>query len=156
MKNILIIIFIISASFLFGFQQSNENIEPIETEEYPKDSIGIQKGMKFVFYYETSESTRPSKEVREFLDKLGAWMQTNPKSELKITGHSDQAGTLEEIQERSEKRAKEIQNYLVVKTGISTRRLLISGEGARSPIAEVHTEEGKTKNRRVEIEVIGE
>lgn len=157
MKSIIVFLtLLISLSFLFGFQHSNENIEQTETEEYPKDSINIQKGMKFVFYYKTSESTRPSKDVREFLDKLGNWMILNPTTEIRVTGHSDQVGTLEEIQERSEKRATEIKNYLVSKHGISPRRLLISGKGARMPIGEMHTEEGKAKNRRVEIEVIGE
>ena len=157
MKNVLIIIiFIINASFLFGFQQLNENIELIETEEYPKDSINLQKRMKFVFYYKTSESTRPSKEVREFLDKLGNWMVLNPNAEIRVKGHSDQEGTLEEIQERSIKRAKEIQTYLVSKYSLSPRRIIISGEGARNPIADVYSEEGKAQIRRVEIEVVGE
>lgn len=165
MKNVTIFqVLIFSISFLFGFQQKSEGIllqdanqkDKIENPDYQKENFEFKKGMKFVFNYMKSESVRPSKDLREFLDKLGKWMVIYPNGVLRVTGHSDQVGSDKEIQERSENRAKEIQKYLVAKFGLSLKRIITSGEGARKPIADVFSEAGKAQNRRVEIEVVGE
>jgi len=93
--------------------------------------------------------------MRKFLDDLADWMKNNPNAEIRVVGHSDQVGTGREIQERSVKRAKEVQTYIVGKTGINPRRILTTGEGARKSVADIYTEEGKAQNRRVEIIVVG-
>jgi outer membrane protein OmpA-like peptidoglycan-associated protein len=163
MKNVTIfLILIISISFLFGFQQKSEGVllqdanpkEVIENPDYKKDDFKFKTGMKFIFSYQTSESVKPSKEIRDFLDNLARWMVLNPNYELNVTGHSDEVGTPEKIQERSEKRANEIKIYLVGKSGISPKKIITSGHGSRKPITKVYTEEGIAKNRGVEIEIV--
>ncbi len=128
--------------------------KPIKLEEHNKENPSFKKGAKFTFTYLNSEDTKPTKELIEFLDKLNEWMRNNPQSEIRVTGHADQSGSHEEMQDRSMKRAKEVQTYIVGKAGINKRRILVTGEGARNPIADVYSEMGKAQNRRVEIVII--
>jgi outer membrane protein OmpA-like peptidoglycan-associated protein len=125
----------------------------LKEEEEPKHEF--KKGFNKTFTFKTSTDTRPTREMRKFLDDLADWMKNNPNAEIRVVGHSDQVGTGREIQERSVKRAKEVQTYIVGKTGINPRRILTTGEGARKSVADIYTEEGKAQNRRVEIIVVG-
>lgn len=123
--------------------------------EEDKPKLEFKRGDKRTFTFRTSTDVKATKEMREFLDEIAQWMKDNPKAEIRVIGHSDQVGTPQEIQTRSERRAKEVQTYIVGKTGISSRRILTNGQGARVPVADIYTEAGKAKNRRVEIEVVG-
>lgn len=123
--------------------------------EDEKPKIEFKKGFNKTFTYQSSTGTRPDRKLRDFLDELAEWMKNNTNAEIRVVGHSDQVGTPKEIQERSEARAKEVQRYIVGKTGIPSRRILTTGEGARRPVADIYSEAGKAKNRRVEIIVVG-
>lgn len=105
------------------------------------------------FYYDNSAETGVQGELKAYLDKIAKFMVENPRSEVRIVGHSDNVGTPEENQRRSEQRATRIVRYLMSK-GIDRYRLLDRGEGARSPIGDVMTAEGRKRNRRVEITVV--
>lgn len=157
MKNIFIILLISTfAVFSFGFQETELIIEEIKSDSVKTDAnSNFKKGAKYTFTYASSESTNPSKELREFLDRLSKWMSENPNSEIRVEGHSDNVGAGKEIQERSIKRASKVRAYLVAK-GISGKRILTSGSGARVPIADMFSDEGRAKNRRVEISIVKE
>jgi OOP family OmpA-OmpF porin len=69
-------------------------------------------------------------------------------------GHTDSIGTVEYNQGLSERRANAVKEYLVSK-GIEKNRVYTEGKGEKSPIATNSTAEGRAKNRRTEIEVVG-
>ena len=69
-------------------------------------------------------------------------------------GHTDWIGTEEWNQGLSERRAAAVKAYLVSK-GIEPNRVYTEGKGEKQPIADNRTAEGRAKNRRVEIEVVG-
>jgi len=69
-------------------------------------------------------------------------------------GHTDWIGTEEYNQKLSERRAAAVKAYLVSK-GIEPNRVYTEGKGEKQPIADNKTAEGRAKNRRVEIEVVG-
>lgn len=154
MKNILIILLISTFAMLsFGFQETELIIEEIKSSSVKTDTnSNFKKGAKYTFTYVTSESTNPGKELREFLDRLGKWMSENPKSEIRVEGHSDNVGNTKDIQERSVQRASKVRAYLVA-LGISGSRVIVSEQGARVPIADIYSDEGRAKNRRVEITI---
>jgi outer membrane protein OmpA-like peptidoglycan-associated protein len=54
----------------------------------------------------------------------------------------------------SEKRAQSAKKYLMDKFGIADNRLVVKGYGSTKPIADNRTQEGRSKNRRVEVRVI--
>lgn len=69
-------------------------------------------------------------------------------------GHTDSIGSVAYNQKLSVRRAESVKAYLVSK-GIPANRIYTEGKGESQPVASNKTKEGRAKNRRVEIEVIG-
>ena len=69
-------------------------------------------------------------------------------------GHADSIGSDAYNQKLSVRRAESVKAYLVSK-GIEANRIYTEGKGEKQPVADNRTREGRAKNRRVEIEVIG-
>jgi OOP family OmpA-OmpF porin len=69
-------------------------------------------------------------------------------------GHTDSIGSNAYNQKLSVRRANSVKAYLVSK-GIEANRIYTEGKGETQPIADNRTKEGRAKNRRVEIEVVG-
>ena len=69
-------------------------------------------------------------------------------------GHTDSVGGDAYNQKLSVARAEAVKAYLVSK-GIEKNRVYTEGKGKSQPVADNKTHEGRSKNRRVEIEVVG-
>ena len=69
-------------------------------------------------------------------------------------GHTDATGTDAYNQKLSVARSEAVKAYLVSK-GIEKNRVYTEGKGEKQPVADNKTKEGRAKNRRVEIEVVG-
>jgi len=84
------------------------------------------------------------------LDKLLEQMKLYPLSRWKIVGYTDNIGSEDGNIKMSQMRAESVLNYFVSR-GIPQIRFEVAGMGSKSPIADNKTEEGRAKNRRVEI-----
>jgi OOP family OmpA-OmpF porin len=69
-------------------------------------------------------------------------------------GHTDSVGSDAYNQKLSIKRSEAVKAYLVSK-GIEKNRVYTEGKGEKQPVADNKTKDGRSKNRRVEIEVVG-
>ncbi|MBX3603090.1 MAG: OmpA family protein [Rubrivivax sp.] len=69
-------------------------------------------------------------------------------------GHTDSTGNAAYNQRLSVARAEAVKNFLVSK-GIERNRVYTEGKGQAQPVADNRTREGRAKNRRVEVEVVG-
>jgi outer membrane protein OmpA-like peptidoglycan-associated protein len=80
-------------------------------------------------------------------------MMLAAKADLKvrIIGHTDNVGTLEDNLKLSQARAESVVNYLVSKKQIAAARLTAHGVASFAPVASNHAEAGRKQNRRVEI-----
>ena len=88
------------------------------------------------------------------LDRTGMILKENPQLKVEIGGHTDFSGEEKANQVISEKRAESAKKYLQDKFDISENRLAVKGYSATKPIADNKTQEGRSKNRRVEFRYI--
>jgi OOP family OmpA-OmpF porin len=89
-------------------------------------------------------------ESKGIIEQIAALLQAHPELKVSIEGHTDNVGTPQSNKTLSLQRAKSVMNAVVQK-GIAATRLTAVGWGQEKPIADNRSEEGRAKNRRVEI-----
>jgi len=93
-------------------------------------------------------------EGRANLDELIGKIKGINLEVIIAVGHTDSVGSNAYNQKLSVKRSESVKAYLVSK-GIEKNRVYTEGKGETQPVADNKTSEGRAKNRRVEIEVVG-
>lgn len=88
------------------------------------------------------------------LDDLAQKVKAINLEVIIAVGHTDAVGTDGYNQKLSVRRSEAVKAYLVSK-GIEKNRIYTEGKGESQPVADNKTSEGRAKNRRVEIEVVG-
>jgi len=86
--------------------------------------------------------------------KMYNMLNENPNMRVEIGGHTDSRGASEYNTALSRRRAEAVRNA-VVNRGIDGRRISIGAYGEDRPIADNETEEGRQRNRRVEMTILG-
>ena len=93
-------------------------------------------------------------EGRAKLDDLVSKMSGLNLEVIIAVGHTDSVGSDTYNQKLSIRRSEAVKSYLVSK-GVEKNRVYTEGKGEKQPVADNKTSEGRAKNRRVEIEVVG-
>ena len=91
---------------------------------------------------------------KEKLDDLIGKIKDINLEVIIAVGHTDSVGSDTYNQKLSVRRSEAVKAYLVSK-GIEKNRVYTEGKGEKQPVADNKTAEGRAKNRRVEIEVVG-
>jgi OmpA-OmpF porin, OOP family len=84
------------------------------------------------------------------VDDAAAVLKAAPTLKIEVGGHTDNAGTPASNEKLSADRAQAVMAALV-KRGVAASRLTAKGYGQNSPIADNRSEDGRAKNRRVEL-----
>jgi OOP family OmpA-OmpF porin len=100
------------------------------------------------FDFDKSEVKPESEPTLKEISKL---LSENPKLKLYVVGHTDNVGDFNYNMQLSQTRAEAVVKALVTKYNIDKNRLSSAGVGPLCPITSNDTEEGKAKNRRVEL-----
>ncbi len=100
-------------------------------------------------HFDTGKATIRS-ESEPIVSQIVELLKQNGSLNLSIEGHTDNVGDAKSNKTLSENRAKAVMSAIVA-AGISAGRLSAAGFGAEKPVADNRTEEGKAKNRRVEL-----
>jgi outer membrane protein OmpA-like peptidoglycan-associated protein len=119
--------------------QANEMFEKINSGE----------ALTLYINFETGKSAIKS-DSQSIIDELHMMLSQNPALNIIIEGHTDNVGNSSANQKLSEQRAASVKTALVSK-GIASDRIKSVGFGQDKPIADNSTDDGKAKNRRVEI-----
>jgi len=88
------------------------------------------------------------------LDDLASKIKSINLEVIIAVGHTDSVGSVAYNQKLSVRRAEAVKAYLVSK-GIERNRIYTEGKGKSQPVADNKTAQGRAKNRRVELEVVG-
>lgn len=128
-------------------------LQPIAQVRQGTDTLGAPVVLRNVFFETGSAALLPESKVE--LDKLTAFLHSNPSIRIQINGHTDSVGSDADNMQLSIARAKAVYDYLVAK-GIDPSRLHYKGYGESRPISTNDTEEGRRLNRRTEFQIIYE
>jgi len=120
-----------------------------------KDRLTMTMVDKIIF---PSGSAVISKEGKKVLDKVISILKDVKDKRIQIEGHTDNVKIVSELKNRfptnwelSTARATEVVRYLQEKGGLNPALLSATGYGEHQPVAPNDTEEGRHKNRRIEI-----
>jgi OOP family OmpA-OmpF porin len=93
-------------------------------------------------------------ESKPTLDEIGLFLSSDPALKLRIVGHTDNQGSADYNLDLSERRAASVVAALTAQYGVAPDRLVSEGAGLTQPVDTNDTEEGRAKNRRVELETL--
>jgi OmpA-OmpF porin, OOP family len=102
-----------------------------------------------IFFDSGKTEIKPESDVA--IEQISKLLLSNTALKLYVVGHTDNVGTIEANMKLSKDRADAVVNALVTKYAIPAARLKSYGVASLSPVATNDTEEGKAKNRRVEL-----
>jgi outer membrane protein OmpA-like peptidoglycan-associated protein len=132
-------------------QQAKELEQNIPGATVERVGEGIQvtfeSGLLFDF---NSDVIKPA--AAQNLNNLASSLGKYPGSNLLIVGHTDAVGSDDYNQTLSERRARSTAVYLA-NQGVATSRLQTVGRGETEPVGSNETEDGRSKNRRVEVAI---
>lgn len=101
-------------------------------------------------YFDTDKASIKS-ESKPTLEEIAKLLKNNPSLKLLVVGHSDNQGDFDYNVDLSKRRAASVKAALVDNYGINSSRLKPWGVGYAAPVASNKGEQGRAKNRRVEL-----
>lgn len=135
-----------------GYELIIVEMEPMKQEIAASEmfeKLNKKGSVALYINFETGKATIKA-ESQKMVEQIAEMMKANPALKVSIEGHTDNVGTPAGNKTLSEARAKAVMKA-VIDTGVDASRLSAKGWGQDKPAADNKTEEGKAKNRRVEI-----
>ena len=122
-----------------------------KTDEPSSISFARRAPLELTIYFvRDSNDLRPSETAK--LDKVVETISQQPELRLILNGYTDSVGSSDYNLMIAEGRASSIKLYLVAK-GVNPLQIIVAGKGARDFVATNDSEEGRSLNRRVEIQL---
>lgn len=109
---------------------------------------GMQMTLDDIAFAPGQAALRP--EAKASLGKLVAFVNKDPSKAILIEGHTDSRGNTVANQALSQRRADAVRDALIA-AGVGASRIRSAGLGEGQPVAENETEDGRARNRRVDI-----
>ncbi len=124
----------------------SKNNKVCKADKFKQENLALAASIEFEF---AKHFVR--EEYRDGLKKVADSMKENPRAKAILKGHTDNIGSKAYNMRLSKVRANSVKLYMVKQFGIKRCRNAAFGYGFSKPIADNNTEEGRQKNRRVEI-----
>lgn len=125
-----------------------------DTNEFTLQLMGENSSRNFktahLYWPESTEAPLISTETSMYLNKVIKWLSENKKNTLSLVGHTDEYNSDQENLAVGIKQVMMVREVLIEK-GARYQQIDVASRGASEPIADGKTEEGKLKNRRIEI-----
>ncbi len=122
------------------------------TEETPKAKVMVFEEAALFDVNKADLKPQGKEQIKAYREEVRAEMSRADK--IKVTGYTDNTGSADYNKKLSLRRAEAVRDYLI-SLGVDPNKLEVSGAGEANPVADNSTKEGRAKNRRVEVEVIG-
>lgn len=132
------------ATFVFSGAKSNDRLAEVEAR---------LRANPLVLYFQTNKSNLSlSSAQRQYLTDLVYYLDNKEGGTVNSTGHTDNKGSRAVNTRLGRKRAEFVKDYLK-RNNISESKIKVGSKGPDAPTATNDTEEGRAKNRRVEITI---
>lgn len=125
--------------------------EMVATAEVMANDISANGHFAVYGIYFDTDKAEIKPESEPALAEMSKLLKSNPGFNVFIVGHTDNTGTFEHNMKLSQDRAVSVVSALVTKHGIPPAHLKPYGVASPAPVASNKTEDGKAKNRRVEL-----
>ena len=144
----------------FSSLNDDTNVKQLQDtfDKLKLDNISVKKGDKGltisldnIQFEADSDKLLDSEKAK--LKKIGELLKKY-SNDLLITGHCAERGTASARQKLSEERAEAVASYLIDLGVRDEYHIFTQGKGSKEPVASNNTEEGRAKNRRVEITIM--
>lgn len=140
-----------AAGGLIGNYYDKQAKELAAIADVKKTENGIEVTLKNDILFTTS-SAELSAAAKQTLADLNKVLKKYPENIIQVQGHTDSTGSASFNQTLSEKRAKAVYDFILA-NGLKTSGLTYVGFGSTNPVASNDSDEGKAKNRRVELKI---
>jgi outer membrane protein OmpA-like peptidoglycan-associated protein len=115
------------------------------------DAIAVSgKVALYGIYFDVDKATLKS-ESDATLEQIGKLLKDKPSLKLLVVGHTDNSGNFAANMDLSQRRAAAVVGALTARYGVKQDRLMAIGVSFAAPVASNKSEEGRAKNRRVEL-----
>jgi len=121
------------------------SVHDLETDLSKSGHIAI-----YDIHFDTGKSVVKN-DSQKALNNIAKYLNAHPNNKFIIVGHTDNMGNFNANLKLSKDRADAVKNILVTKYSVNNEQLITFGDGQTAPVATNTTNEGKAKNRRVEI-----
>lgn len=135
----------------------NYNLTVVEVEAMKQDVVAADmlsalnnEGRIALYINFDTGKAAVKPESQAIVSQIVALLKENPALKIAVEGHTDNVGDIKSNQVLSEQRAKAVVNAIVAQ-GVDAKRLTAAGFGQTKPLADNSTEDGRAKNRRVEL-----
>src|SRR5690606_32870139 len=136
-------------------------LKPMEERMVVTDASTMQRGIGtegrvavYGIHFDFNKDTlRPDSKPQ--LEEIAKLLRGSPALKVLIVGHTDGKGALDYNRDLSERRARAVVEALTRDSRIERGRLTPIGVGMASPVATNRTDDGRAKNRRVELVDVG-
>jgi outer membrane protein OmpA-like peptidoglycan-associated protein len=129
-------------------QTAGSGVDVTPTDNGSAILVNLPDGVTFAV-----DSSSISPTFQRTLDSIANSMIQYPNSLIDVYGHTDSTGSDMYNQALSERRAQAVANYLISR-GVSSSRIRWQGFGETQPVVSNDTDEGRARNRRVEIKIV--
>lgn len=124
----------------------------VATTTQEKGSQAKRKQLATIYFLENSAEL--TAQATKLLDQAAEDVNKQPYLKLMINGHTDGAAEANSAFLLSKKRIDRVVRYLTTTHKVSLKNITTRASGKKKPIASNQTEEGRKKNRRVEITIV--
>jgi outer membrane protein OmpA-like peptidoglycan-associated protein len=121
-----------------------------KADKFEQENLALASSIEFEFAKHFVKE-----QYHDGLKKVADSMKENPSAKAILKGHTDNIGSKAYNMRLSKVRANSVKLYMVKQFGVKRCRIAAFGYGFSKPIADNNTEEGRQKNRRVEIFIKG-
>jgi len=132
-------------------------VKPMESDLITVDAASLANDINrtghasvYGIYFDTGKADiKPESDAT--LKEVAKLLQGDPKLKLYVVGHTDNQGALDLNMDLSRRRAEAVLAALTMKYAVPAGRLRAYGSGPYAPVASNDSEDGRAKNRRVEL-----